>query len=132
MGEIVGALRQGFTKADENSNGRITWNTFQSKLNHPGMRCIFEAVDLDLSEARNLFRLLDLDEVGAIRIDEIVHGCLRLRGVAKSIDVAALLHESRCMGHRMNKVLHLISTTVSPRQELESPPRVKAGVGKLL
>merc|ERR1712115_27985 len=39
--------------------------------------------------------MLDFDGNGAISIDEFVGGCMRLRGQARSLDVAMLQHDGK-------------------------------------
>merc|ERR1711862_166294 len=48
---------------------------------------------MSLNDAEQLFRLLDRDMSGSISIEEFVRGCLRLRGPARSNDVAALVYD---------------------------------------
>merc|ERR1712032_678879 len=61
----------------------------------------FKAVDLSRQEAGHLFELLDVDKSGSISTEEFVRGCLRLRGPARSIDLATMAHE---MGEHSNRV----------------------------
>merc|ERR1711988_480686 len=69
----------------------MTWDSFVGQLNRPEMRAYFKAIDLDPSEARGLFRLLDMDDSGTIDAEEFSHGCLRLRGPAKALDLALVM-----------------------------------------
>ena len=36
-----------------------------------------------------------------VRLEEFIMGCMKLKGQAKSADIATLLHESRLMGKKM-------------------------------
>merc|ERR1712232_733453 len=58
----------------------------------PEMQDYLQAVNIDVSEARSLFDLVDLNRDGVLEIDEIVQGCLRLRGDAKALDLTLLMH----------------------------------------
>lgn len=82
-----------FMKTDVDQSGEISWDEFQSQLDTPDMQEYFKAVDLDTEEARDLFRLIDVDGSGQIDAEEFVHGCLRLRGPAKAIDLATFMHD---------------------------------------
>lgn len=75
----------------------FSWADFQKHLDRPQMRAYFEAIDVDPSEAQGVFQLLDLNGNGSIDPDEFVSGCLRLRGPAKALDLALLMHEVRRM-----------------------------------
>merc|ERR1712228_367234 len=57
----------------------------------------FKSVDLSLSEAQSLFKLLDIEETGIIKKEQFVMGCLRIHGGAKAIDLITLMSEMRRM-----------------------------------
>merc|ERR1711920_445297 len=71
----------------------LSWQDFQGCLGRPQMREYFKAIDVHPSEARGVFQLLDLDSSGSIDAEEFLRGCLRLRGPAKALDLALLIHE---------------------------------------
>jgi len=101
--DLVTRLRELFMRTDADLSGVISWSEFQSNLDQPEMKFFFRSIDLDLSEARGLFRLLDVDESGEIDAEEFVMGCLRLRGNARSIDLVTIMNESRRSTHRWMK-----------------------------
>jgi len=82
-----------FQEIDEERTGIITYQTFQRKMNSPEVRTYFETIDLDVWDAWSFFKLLDLDEGGSVEIEEFLMGCLRLRGSARSMDVAKLMYD---------------------------------------
>eukprot|EP00405_Crypthecodinium_cohnii_P029335 CAMPEP_0206507074 /NCGR_PEP_ID=MMETSP0324_2-20121206/57269_1 /ASSEMBLY_ACC=CAM_ASM_000836 /TAXON_ID=2866 /ORGANISM="Crypthecodinium cohnii, Strain Seligo" /LENGTH=259 /DNA_ID=CAMNT_0053997175 /DNA_START=146 /DNA_END=925 /DNA_ORIENTATION=+ len=86
-------VRQLFLKADADGSGFLTWDKFKATLDSDEMGMYFEAMDLDIDEAEDLFRLLDADGSGEVDFDEFVNGCFRLRGSAKAIDLAAFMAE---------------------------------------
>merc|ERR1712032_963047 len=59
-------VRNLFVNADTDRSGRITWPEFQKQVENPSMNMYFKAIDLDKEEARDLFRLIDIDESGTI------------------------------------------------------------------
>jgi len=71
----------------------ISVKDFESKLELKSMRVYFETLDINVDNARTLFRLLDQDGSGLVTIEEFVSGCLHLRGFAKSVDVAEILQK---------------------------------------
>jgi len=48
---------------------------------------------VDVAEGEQLFHLLDTDKSGGVDSRELINGLLRLRGNAKSLDVALILRE---------------------------------------
>lgn len=92
------------------AQGVLTWERFEARLDDPEIQLYFKTVDLDISEARGLFQLLDADQSGAVEAEEFVMGCLRLRGQAKAIDLATLMYESRRWHKRISKRIHRLET----------------------
>mmetsp|Transcript_59715 Transcript_59715/g.118328 ORF Transcript_59715/g.118328 Transcript_59715/m.118328 type:complete len:617 (+) Transcript_59715:163-2013(+) len=82
-------------EADKDGSGTISWDEFQRYLNDSRMTTFFKAIELDVTEARGLYKLLDVDESDEVPIDEFVTGCFRLKGNAKSLDLASLMHENK-------------------------------------
>jgi len=91
--------------------GRITWAEFKSKLATHEMQEYFRAINVDPSEAKGLFTLLDADDSGAVDAAEIVNGCLRLRGNAKALELSLLMQETM----RMNRIARLHQSDVEKR-----------------
>jgi len=103
--DMVNGMRGLFKTIDFGDTGQVTWTEFEKQLDNPQMELYFKAVDLDISEGKGLFKLLDLDENGTISADEFVMGCLRLRGPAKAIDLATLMYENRrSRNHARNQI----------------------------
>mmetsp|Transcript_152775 Transcript_152775/g.265427 ORF Transcript_152775/g.265427 Transcript_152775/m.265427 type:complete len:281 (+) Transcript_152775:37-879(+) len=70
----------------------VSFDEFSDKMEAPEMQEYFKSINVDPSEAKTLFALLDFDGSGTINPDELVNGCLRLRGSAKSLDMCQLIH----------------------------------------
>lgn len=73
--------------------GEITWEDFEDKLQSGAMQEYFKQINVDISEARQLFELLDADGSGSIDSAEIVDGCLRLRGPARSLELSLMARD---------------------------------------
>merc|ERR1719265_1323480 len=86
-----------FLEADKEGTGEISASSLDECLNDPRMRAHLAAIGLDAAEAEGLFRLLDLDSSGTITVEEFIFGCMRMRGSAKSIDMATLMYENKRM-----------------------------------
>ncbi|CAE7513691.1 Cacna1i [Symbiodinium pilosum] len=71
----------------------ITFDMFQEKINDPDVREYFTSIGLDVWDAWSFFKLLDLDEGGAVEVDEFLMGCLRLRGQARAVDVGKIIYD---------------------------------------
>ena len=96
----MGMLKDHFFESDINGDGTITIEEFQTHLKDPKVRAHLASVGLAVHEALGLFKLLDVDHSGGIAIEEFVVGCMRLKGGAKSIDLATLMYENKRMVER--------------------------------
>eukprot|EP00927_Polykrikos_kofoidii_P086745 TRINITY_DN9815_c0_g1_i1.p1 TRINITY_DN9815_c0_g1~~TRINITY_DN9815_c0_g1_i1.p1 ORF type:complete len:725 (-),score=120.21 TRINITY_DN9815_c0_g1_i1:160-2265(-) len=90
---LVRNARVVFAAADKDRSGMITWPDFQKALDNSDLNDFFEAIDIDITEAKNLFDLLDISGDGKISAEEFLSGCLRVRGPAKSLDLLVLSRE---------------------------------------
>eukprot|EP00929_Paragymnodinium_shiwhaense_P003584 TRINITY_DN10417_c0_g1_i1.p1 TRINITY_DN10417_c0_g1~~TRINITY_DN10417_c0_g1_i1.p1 ORF type:complete len:645 (-),score=116.32 TRINITY_DN10417_c0_g1_i1:346-2280(-) len=82
--------------------GQIEWDMFQELIESETMMEYFKAINIDPSEARGLFDLLDCDCSGGVDCDEIVNGLLRLRGSAGALETSLLLREVSHMCQRLD------------------------------
>lgn len=88
-------MRTIFEEVDDEKYGRITWHKFRDYLQSDKARAFLATQQLDTSDAANFFSLMEVDDAGAVSIEEFALGCMRLRGPAKSFDVALLLREAK-------------------------------------
>jgi len=59
------------------------------------------AFGLDITEVQTLFLLLDRDQKGVIDIDDFLLGCMRLKGGAKTLDVAKMQYDCEWIVHNL-------------------------------
>jgi len=111
---LLHTVRALFQCTDEDHSGEISWSEFQAKLDHPAMHLYFKTIDLDIEEAEDLFRLIDIDDSGSIDPEEFVNGCIRLQGPAKAIDLATLMHEFKRSQKWHARRLRRLSSAVAP------------------
>jgi len=95
--ELRNQMRVLFRSTDKDRSGMISWEEFASQLEEQDMARCFQLLDIDISEAKGLFTLLDTDGSGEIDAEEFVMGCLRLKGTAKAIDLATLMYFNKRM-----------------------------------
>eukprot|EP00927_Polykrikos_kofoidii_P046967 TRINITY_DN41065_c0_g2_i1.p1 TRINITY_DN41065_c0_g2~~TRINITY_DN41065_c0_g2_i1.p1 ORF type:complete len:710 (-),score=121.01 TRINITY_DN41065_c0_g2_i1:26-1981(-) len=93
-------LRKVFEEADEDKSGTLNWKEFEQHLRDDRIAAYLSTLELDITEARGLYKLLDIDERDEVAIEDFISGCMRLRGHAKSIDLCTLLYENRKQARR--------------------------------
>lgn len=82
-----------FKDLDGDESGFISLVELEQNIDKPSVQAYFEAIELEVEDAWNFFKLLDTDGGAAIEIEEFLMGCLRLRGPAKALDLAKLQHD---------------------------------------
>eukprot|EP00747_Dinoflagellata_sp_TGD_P072516 gnl/TRDRNA2_/TRDRNA2_157514_c0_seq1.p1 gnl/TRDRNA2_/TRDRNA2_157514_c0~~gnl/TRDRNA2_/TRDRNA2_157514_c0_seq1.p1 ORF type:complete len:613 (+),score=96.14 gnl/TRDRNA2_/TRDRNA2_157514_c0_seq1:1-1839(+) len=75
------------------AGSEIAWPQFESVLDSEVMSDYFEGLNVDISEAYAIFQLLDASGDGRLDPEEIVSGCLRIRGTAKALETMLILKQ---------------------------------------
>lgn len=106
-----------FEEADTDGTGAITQEKFLCYLQDENVQAYFTTHQLDTTEAHDLFDLMldsdkrrrsPEDQDPVVLIEDFVLGCMRLRGQAKSSDVATLLRDSKRLGEKTMKGMRKI------------------------
>jgi len=106
-----------FEEADTDGTGAITREKFLCYLRDENVQAYFTTHQLDTTEAHDLFDLMldsdkkrrsPEDQDPVVLIEDFVLGCMRLRGQAKSSDVATLLRDSKRLGEKTMKGMRKI------------------------
>jgi len=86
-----------FQNIDIDHSGHISLDEIQDvmKADPEGVSALFDAMEITVETAWELFQLLDTNGSRTVGLDEFVEGCLRLRGNAKAADIHLLMHESK-------------------------------------
>jgi len=99
------SMQRVFEELDANSSGTLTLEEFEKQLEDENVLTFLSTLELDINQVRTLLTLLDRDQNGEVDIEEFITGCLRLKGGAKSLDMAILqyqvewiLHNMACLG----------------------------------
>merc|ERR1712192_143744 len=78
---------------------------FETVVADQKMVAYWNALGLDITDAKSLFVLLDRDHTGTIDIEEFLVGMLRLKGGARSLDMAKLQMEVEWMVEAMERLI---------------------------
>jgi len=82
-----------FELMEKSESGVINDNEFVEQVEREDVRMQFALLGLHFTDARNFFRLLDIDGSHSVGIDEFVMGCLSMKGGALLIDTRACVQE---------------------------------------
>jgi len=99
-----------FMSCDSSGDGYVEYDEFEEVVSDPGVKTWLASMDLDPSDIDQLFFLIDSNGNGdgRISVEELIRGVSRLRGAARSIDMATLLSQQE----------QLAATMASLRQDL--------------
>jgi hypothetical protein len=91
-----------FEEMDEDGRGTITVKEFEHKLQDENVIAYFNALKLDVSDARTLFQLLDYDHSDEVGMDEFLDGCYGLQGESRSLDMKIMQYEVQYLKERID------------------------------
>jgi len=115
-------MQQLFCEIDADESGYVSIAEFMEGLSDPNIVKCFELLGIETSEAEQLFHLLDPEDVGEVAIDEFVRGCTRLKGEARSFDIACLLCEQRRLMYRFCHLEAVVSSWADSSLAEENAP----------
>eukprot|EP00746_Dinoflagellata_sp_MGD_P150840 gnl/MRDRNA2_/MRDRNA2_82613_c0_seq1.p1 gnl/MRDRNA2_/MRDRNA2_82613_c0~~gnl/MRDRNA2_/MRDRNA2_82613_c0_seq1.p1 ORF type:complete len:440 (+),score=73.09 gnl/MRDRNA2_/MRDRNA2_82613_c0_seq1:49-1320(+) len=113
--ELLNAVRMVFSKADVNDDVSLDKEEFAKHMCNPFVQAYFRYLDLQLegTDPRVLFDMLDFDEDGSIDVEEFIFGCSVLKGSARSLDLARLAHRT----HRQSSDILELGKNIATVQE---------------
>lgn len=102
-------LQQLFHKLDESGDGEISWDEFSQMLVSPQLKFWMSELEFESHDLVGLFGLLD-DGDQCISIDEFMDGVVRLKGLARNVDVAQLLVLCRRLEEKLATVVENVES----------------------
>lgn len=82
-----------FKEIDQDGDASLSLAELEMTLANDSVKAYLVSLEINVDDVWDIFKLLDADGSGTLNIDEFADGCLRLRGQAKSIEIAALRHQ---------------------------------------
>jgi len=98
-------MKRIFEEADADGSGTISWEEFKRYLQNDRVKAYLATQQLDAFDARTLFDILNINCEEEIGIEKFIVGCQRLRGLARSVDLVAVLQETRSANARLKAVM---------------------------
>jgi len=82
-----------FEQIDHDGDHVISMQEFEQALTKSMMQGLLQALDIEAGNAWTLWKLLDVNGDGRLERSEFVDGCLKLKGMAKSIQIEQQRYE---------------------------------------
>lgn len=128
----VRKLKKLFKDIDADSSQYITYTEFEHHLKDEKVQAYFASLELDTSDAWELFKLLDQNETHVIDVEEFVLGCLRLKGNARAIDIAKMTYENRTTRKKLTQIMESIESLLADTLDDERLGRTSTGSTKVM
>merc|ERR1712107_98885 len=101
-------LKSVLRSVDKDDNGIITKRELIEHLATAESMAYLKTLDVTVSDAQGVFKLLDVKGTGEVDIDEFVLSLMRFQGGARAVDVATLLYEGKRNEARWNAYMDYI------------------------
>merc|ERR1712176_1280969 len=75
--------------------GSITYSQFAMHANDPEVPAFAEALDIELLNLKEFFSLLSERDKRPVNLEIFVIGCIKLKGLAKSMDLMDLIYSQK-------------------------------------
>jgi len=83
------------TLMDTDGDQTITFDEFAVSLESKEVVDYISALEVEISDAKVFFQMLDVDGSGKVDIIEFISGMRKFRGEAKSVDIQMMIHENK-------------------------------------
>merc|ERR1712048_985733 len=93
---------------DKDGTGTISKEEMMEHLMSDETDAYLKTLDVTVSDAQGVFKLLDVTGSGEVSIDEFVLSLMRFQGSARAVDVATLLYEGKRNEARWNAYMDYI------------------------
>jgi hypothetical protein len=115
--EDAKVLRELFRKLDVDCSGTISAAEFERCIREKEVENFMVGRGIDIKDAKTFFTMLSesMDKENEVDIGTVVGSCLRIKGVATSIDLQMLRYEARTAARRQAELSKLVSALIQPR-----------------
>merc|ERR1712190_430099 len=101
-------LKNILRSVDKDATGTISKEEMLEHLMSDEPDAYLKTLDVTVSDAQGVFKLLDVTGSGEVSIDEFVLSLMRFQGSARAVDVATLLYEGKRSEARWNAYMDYI------------------------
>merc|ERR1712187_913533 len=101
-------LKSVLRSIDKDGSGSISKHELVEHLASSEFYAYLKTLDVTVSDAQGVFKLLDVNGTGEVNIDEFVLSLMRFQGSARAVDVATLLYEGKRNEARWNAYMDYI------------------------
>lgn len=104
--ELLEQATEVLSSVDKDGSGTVTWEEFEANLGDPRVLEFLEAMQIEPSEAQDVFSMVDNDDSGFVNITEFMDGCMKLKSGANLSTMVTLLYEMKTMNQKEGTLLN--------------------------
>jgi hypothetical protein len=105
----------------------LSSSEFLEKLQHKDVKALFQRLHIDPSEAKGIYRLLDLDGSDGVSAKELIAGIQKFSGTARALDLSFLMYEIATMHEENLQHQEQIENTINAIFSAIVANRLEAG-----
>jgi hypothetical protein len=109
-----------FHELDLDHSYALSWDEFDNHLSNPHIAAYFSWLGVDISNAFEVFQILDSDSDGKVTVKEFLEGCIDLKGTATNVALKGLRITVETLHEQFMDILRLRAA----EGEAKTPMRV--------
>eukprot|EP00931_Biecheleriopsis_adriatica_P019450 TRINITY_DN13246_c0_g4_i1.p1 TRINITY_DN13246_c0_g4~~TRINITY_DN13246_c0_g4_i1.p1 ORF type:complete len:741 (+),score=137.18 TRINITY_DN13246_c0_g4_i1:34-2256(+) len=114
----VDKLRTLFESMDTNGDGMLDLLELEDCFDNKQTKALFASLDIHLENAWQLFNLLDSEGQGEVNAMDFVDLCFKVKGPAKTIDVACLTKQNKENHRRIRQKLSEMNVVMTEQDKM--------------
>merc|ERR1712083_578712 len=109
-----------FENINSTRSGELTIAELEEHVHDEAVQAYFSHLNLEIERAWDIFRIIDRDRSGTVSIEEFVGGCLRLRGPAKTMDLAQVTYDMKSFQQKLSAFMTFVEEQFQSLQKLDT------------
>jgi len=106
------ALMELLDEIDTDGSGFISREEWDEAIKDDHIVALMEGLQIDARSTETLFQVLDTQNTSYVEIREFVDGMMRLKGMAKGIDIHVVLSNVKTLNAKASATLRLLETLI--------------------
>jgi len=104
--EIIERIVKVSREVDQDESGVIDRSEVDAVCKNPELTALMESLCVDPANVREFFDMLSKGGQRPVTIEQFVHGCMKIRGPARSVDVVVVIELLRFIEDSQSKFMH--------------------------
>merc|ERR1719183_2084415 len=98
---------------DDDGDGEISYDEFCRHSEIPELQAFVSSMDIDITDAKHFFRIVSCGGKRHVDIQAFVDGCIKMKGMARSMDLLNLLYQHKAASHEQKAFLRNLAKEVT-------------------